>query len=145
MLIEFDRESVCMGDDCDSHVVTKQIDDSLLISELLEELVRYVPSMTNAVWAVYSVGSCFDGVTGYITSAGQKTGIRLNVEDRPIKDLFGGKEAHIFCRYYYEGRFAWKNEYPKGMSLLEKVMKDCCERLVNSQVKETRLKNVSGC
>lgn len=140
MLIEFDRESVCMGDDCDSHVVTKQIDDSLLISDLLEELVGYVPSMTNAVWVVYSVGSCFDGVMGYIVSTGQKTEISLNVEDILIKNLFDGKEAHIFCRYYYEGRFAWKNEYPDGMSLIEKVMRDCCERFANSQVKETRLK-----
>lgn len=144
MLIEFDRESVCMGDDCHSHIESRQIDGSLMTSKLLEELVHYVPSMENVIWAIYFDNSRFGKIIGFIlTDEHKKAAVELSIKDMPLEDLFAEEEnpkkeiserkVSVSCRYYHDGRFTWRDgnsgklieKYPKYSSLFEKVKKDC--------------------
>lgn len=54
MIINFDRESVCITDDCNSHSENKFIRDSMLVSDLLLSLTNYVPIIEDTVWVIVS-------------------------------------------------------------------------------------------
>lgn len=62
--IQVNRDSVCMGDDCNSHEANIVLPENMLLSELLQRLAGYVPSMKNVIWAVqsdelrYAVSNC---------------------------------------------------------------------------------------
>lgn len=57
LIIDLDRESVCMGDDCISHKVSRNFKQTMLIRDFLQELSNHVPRMPNVVWAVISLSS----------------------------------------------------------------------------------------
>lgn len=124
--IIFDRDSVCMGDDCMSHTKTVQVEQRSTISDLLYELADYVPSMKNVVWMVKEKNE----VIGFIeTNEDSKVKVYVNGKDMVIGTRFEKKE--LFCRYYYSSIFTWIdgntgeriNKYAECSTLLEKVMK----------------------
>lgn len=138
MIIDLDRESVCMGDDCTSHNTSRNFKQTMLISDFLQELSNYVPSMTNVVWAVISPSS-INRVIGYITTNEEgKPTIEVNGSNEYLKDIFQKEVGiEVFCRYYHHGRFSWIDgktkqhieKYSECKTLLEKVKMDCSEKI----------------
>lgn len=125
--ILFDRDSVCMGDDCMSHIKTVQVEQKSFISDLLHQLADYVPSMKNVVWMVKEQNE----IIGFIEmDEDANAKVYVNGKDTPIGTRFEKKE--LFCRYYYSSIFTWIdgktgehiNKYTDCSTLLEKVMKD---------------------
>lgn len=124
--IIFNRDSVCMGDDCMSHTKIEQINPEISYSELLSQLSLYVPSMKSVVWAVQEGNE----IIGFIeTDDDVNVSVYVNGDDVPIGVKFKSKE--LFCRYYYSSIFMWidgktgeqVNKYAECSTLLEKVKK----------------------
>lgn len=136
MIIDLDRESVCMGDDCTSHKVSRNFKQTMPISDFLQELSDYVPRMNNVVWAVISLSS-INKVIGYIvTDEKGKPTVEVKGSNVYVKDIFHNEVGiDVFCRYYYQGRFLWIDgetkqrieEYSECKTLLDKVKLDCSE------------------
>lgn len=125
-MIEVDRDSVCMGDDCLSHRTTMFIPENMRLSELMRRLAQYVPLMRNSIWAVRSdVDVC-----GYITTDPDgNNSFELCGTDMSVARM----EIHkIMCKYYYPSRFSWTDaqtgnrieKYAECRTFLEKVKKD---------------------
>lgn len=124
--IQVNRDSVCMGDDCNSHEVDMVLPENMLLSELLQRLASYVPSMKNVIWAVRSDA----GMCGYIiTDSHAIASFELCSVDMPVKEI---NISRIMCRYYYPSIFSWIDgqtgnrveKYPECRTFLEKVKKD---------------------
>lgn len=132
--ISLDRESVCMGDDCTPHQISRVFSETMLISSFLQELSGYVPAMANVVWAVVSVNS-INNVIGYIVTDNEgKPTIDISGSNLHLKDIFQNQVSiNIFCSYYNQGRFSWIDgktkqhieKYSECKTLLEKVKMDC--------------------
>lgn len=124
--VQVNRDSVCLGDDCNSHEVIMIFHENTKLAQLMQELADYVPSMRNVVWAVRSdVGMC-----GYIVTDGNaNASFELCETNRLISEM---KIKKIFCKYYYpsvfsciEGETGRKIEkYSECSTFLEKVKKD---------------------
>lgn len=123
--IKVNRDSVCMGDDIESHCKLMEFNDDISLARFLQELKVYVPMMVDCVWVVRSnIGVC-----GYIIiSAVSECSIELGFENMPIKKL-GIQEVE--CKHYYESSFntydvkigAIVTRYQECQTLLEKVKK----------------------
>ncbi|MBP1046035.1 hypothetical protein I6N96_07050 [Enterococcus sp. BWM-S5] len=116
--VRLDRDSVCMGDDATDHRVTREFPQDMTVSQLLKQLVEYIPRMNNTVWLILGEGETL----GYITFDA-KGNAELEVEgaDGPlIKRFFSVDLPLVTCLYYYRSKFSWIDEAP-GDSLLEKV------------------------
>lgn len=100
LLIFVDRDSVCMGDDCESHVCPSSWEGTAEVSQLLEWLIGYVPKMHDSVWAV-----CSDrGVLGYlVTDADGNTAIEVK---GPNRLLAAAGVQSVRCRYYHTRSFS---------------------------------------
>lgn len=132
--ISLDRESVCMGDDCIPHQISRVFSQTMLIRDFLQELSGYVPAMANVVWAVVSVNS-INNVIGYIVTDNEgKPTIDISGSNLRLKDIFQNQVSiNIFCRYYHQGHFSWIDgktkqhieKYSECKTLLEKVKMDC--------------------
>ncbi len=125
-MIQVNRDSVCMADDCNSHEENMILPENTRLSELLQRLARYVPSMENVIWAVRSDA----GMCGYIiTDSDASASFELCGMDIPVKEMNINK---IMCRYYYPSIFSWTDgqtgnrieKYPECSTFLEKVKKD---------------------
>ena len=126
VLISVDRDSVCMGDDCESHVRSSSWEGTAEISQLLEWLIGYVPRMHDSVWAV-----CSDrGVLGYlVTDADGNTATEVKGPDRLL--VATGVQS-VRCRYYHtrsfsriDGETGEQTEKHVGCNtLLEKVKRE---------------------
>lgn len=94
-----ERESVCMGDDCTApNASVLAFKPDMFISEWLNTVADYVPTMHNVVWSVHSHRK----VLGYlIFDTSGDFSIELAVPDQPMSEL--GISA-VFCRYFYEGK-----------------------------------------
>lgn len=123
--ILFDRDSICMGDDVNSHQKEMVIDSNILLSDLLKLLIKSVPSMNNIVWSVTSN----KGLIGYIiTDDNGNPSVEVNGEDKTVGSCNIEK---VFCFHFYESNFSWTDgatgekvvKYPECHSLLEKVKK----------------------
>lgn len=124
--IQVDRDSVCMGDDCDSHEVIMNFPENAKLSQLMQKLIDYVPSMSNVVWAVRSdVGMC-----GYImTDRNRNASFELCGTNHLISEM---KIRKIFCKYYYPSIFSYIEgetgrqieKYSECSTFLERVKKD---------------------
>lgn len=121
--ILLDRDSVCMGDDCNSHQKEITIDGNIFLSDFLKMVSKYVPSMKNVVWAVVS---SLD-VIGYIITDEQRiASVEVCGDDQSIVNCNISK---VFCRYFHSGSFSWRDgktgeivkKYPECKTLLEKV------------------------
>lgn len=126
MEILVNRDSVCMGDDCENHQIKMLIDENTKLSDFLFALSDYVPHMKNVIWAINSN----NGILGYIiTDDSCNASFDLCEKDRTIKE-FGIQK--IMCIYYYPSKFAYIdgksgkqiNKYSKCATFLEKVKRD---------------------
>lgn len=92
--ITAERQSVCMGDDCNApHLTELKYNDNTMLSEFMKEIDDYVPSMNNAAWIV----RCDIGDIAYLISDAEgKYRYILQVQDTKVKDL--GIEE-LFCKY----------------------------------------------
>lgn len=123
--IIFDRDSVCMGDDADSHQKEIVINSNILLSEFITMLIKSVPSMYNCVWSVTSNTN----VIGYIiTDENGHSTVDVCGED---KSVGSSNIERVFCTHYYDNYFTKKDpetgkkidEYPECQTLLQKVKK----------------------
>ena len=124
--MKVNRDSVCMGDDCDDHLKKMNIDENLMLSEFLLMLADYVPHMKNVIWAIRSnIGLC-----GYIITDNEAmASVKLSETDRALKDT---NICEIMCKYYYPSIFSWIDgksgkridKYAECTSFFEKVKKD---------------------
>ncbi|MCM1090644.1 MAG: hypothetical protein NC092_02965 [Butyrivibrio sp.] len=82
--IQVDRDSICMGDDCLSHEVIMTLSEDTHLSELMQMLADYVPTMKNVIWAIRSdIAVC-----GYIiTDSDANASFELCGADIPIKEM----------------------------------------------------------
>jgi len=77
-----------MGDDCMPHIEKRELADTELASDLLYCLSKYVPSMYNVVWTVYSP-NVTDKIIGYIITDNQgKSEVELNIRNATLNELF---------------------------------------------------------
>ena len=109
MIVNCDRDSVCMGDDCMSHKMKIELSNIMITSMLLMKLSNYVPRMKNVVWAILSLNTK-NKVIGYIVtddsnnSSFELTNPDTNVEELFIRDI---ENISVYCRYYHQGTFSW--------------------------------------
>lgn len=125
--VEVERDSVCMGDDCQSHKKSIKIKRNTKISEFLAILQEYVPAMKNVIWAIRSS----DGIQGYIiTDSNIQSKIEVYGSDALVVKRLSKKE--IICKYYYPAKFSWIDgttgnhieQYAECDTFLQKVKKD---------------------
>jgi hypothetical protein len=131
ILVNLDRDSVCMGDDCQSHEVRRSFDEKMSVVDFLHELSGYVPSMSNVVWAILG-SSTTNTVLGYIiTNKDCIPTIKSEFEKLSLKQLFEAKIGiDVYCRYYHQSSFSWIDgatnchieKHSEYNTLLEKVM-----------------------
>ena len=124
--MHIDRDSVCMGDDCVSHEIIMNFPENARLSQLMQELIDYVPSMSDVVWAVQSDA----GMCGYIiTDRNTNASFELCGTDRLISEM---QIRKVFCKYYYPSLFSYIEggtgreieKYSECSTFLEKVKKD---------------------
>lgn len=116
------RDSVCMGDDCNAPNAGKLCyTRNELLSEFMDSVARYVPSMKNVVWSVI----CKDRTIAYlIFDENAEYKYELAVPDMKVSDI---DVKEIYCRYYYRNKLFDYNVkppielYPECDTLLEKV------------------------
>ncbi|MCM1542535.1 MAG: hypothetical protein NC121_14920 [Blautia sp.] len=101
IMIQVDRDSVCMGDDCLSHEENMLIPENMRLSELMRRLAKYVPATANRMWVIWSdVGIC-----GYITTdSDANASFALCGMDLFVVNM---KIHKIMCKYYDPSLFAW--------------------------------------
>lgn len=139
--VEYDRDSVCMGDDCMSHKTEKNHSGEMSVFSLLMDCAHYVPNMHNSIWAVVS-SNTENLVIGYIlTDENGNHTVETEQPDSTLEELFGtaNKNSGVFCRYFHMGRFTWCDgetdsiveEYPECKTLYEKVKKKLHEYPAN--------------
>lgn len=120
--IHAERDSVCMGDDCNAPNARElNYASNEYLSEFMDSVAKYVPSMKNVVWSV----ACKDRTIAYlIFDENEEYKYELAVPDMKVSELDGKK---IYCRYYHKGTlFDYKVQppielYPECKTLLDKV------------------------
>lgn len=124
--IQVDRDSVCMGDDCEDHREKMKITEDMKVLDLLKKLSIYVPSMSDVIWAIQSNR----GICGYImTDYLYVSSFELAQKNNLIQDM---NISEIYCRYYYPSIFDYIDgktgnkieKYVECKTFLEKVKKD---------------------
>lgn len=115
--IRVERDSVCMGDDCNApNAMDVPCREGEKLSEFMGTLAASLPKMRSSVWAV----KCKGNVIGFIdTNRFSRCETTICINDIQISSLASEK---LFCKYYTEGRMA--NKYPECETLLEKVRKE---------------------
>ena len=132
--IHVERESVCMGDDCNApNARDLEYETNELLSEFMDSVARYVPTMENVVWSV--VASQGQAIAYLIFDEDASYKYELAIPDMKVSEL---AEKRIYCRYYYKGKlFDYSTEpptemYPECKTLLEKVKEH--EKYRNSSI-----------
>lgn len=113
--IHAERESVCMGDDCNApNAKELEYTTNELLSDLLDSVAQYVPSMKNVVWSVICKGRT---IAYLIFDVNACCKYELTISDMRVSEL---DEKKIYCRYYYKGKLSLES-YTQYETLLEKV------------------------
>lgn len=113
--INAERESVCMGDDCNApNAKELEYSTNELLSDFLDSVAGYVPSMKNVVWSVVCKGRT---IAYLIFDVNACCKYELTIPDMRVSEL---DEKNIYCRYYYKGKPSLE-KYPQCETLLEKV------------------------
>ena len=117
-----DRDSVCMGDDVQSHKALLDYGEDTMLSDIFGEIARRVPGMPNAIWAV---DSGFKPL-GYILMNQDRQVIKLELCQPDM--VFAEMDIRgLYCSYYERSRFIERRDgavreiYPECESLLAKV------------------------
>lgn len=121
MKIILQRESVCMGDDCNApNEKIIQFDDNTTASEFLGYCAEnYVPKMHNSVWVISDIDFRKKSVIGYaVTDSEGSISIFSSNEGKSISDVISGE---IFCQYYYPKKTADLNDVKDCFELYEKL------------------------
>lgn len=124
--IKIDRDSICMGDDCESHEELLTINEEMTMISLFEYLAEYVPTMYNVIWAIR-----FDNeICGYIINdeKGHST-FEIDYKDQKVIHM---KFSEIMCKHYYPSSFSWIDgktgkrihKYNENLTFFQKVKKD---------------------
>lgn len=94
------RDSVCMGDDCESHKKILELSPATNVKELFRLLSSYIPHMDNSVWVIKTQRK----ILGFIII--ETSGDLISEIDDPQERL-GNKldEIQITCLYYPQGAF----------------------------------------
>ena len=133
IVVKFNRDSICMGDDVSSHAVDRELSSNMPLSALLVALSLYVPTMRDVVWAVLATNA--NKVLGFIiTDEHGEAQIELCVNDAPVSKALISDTGHpaIYCRYYHQYSFTWRcgateeiiNKHSECSTLLEKVKRE---------------------
>ncbi len=128
MELNWERESVCMADDCTApNPRTEHVEGPLTALRLLELAAGYVPKVRGGVWAVWAE----ERLIGFLEyDAG-----RLRPEPEEGVPVFSDS-LQLYCAYYTEGRFRYRmgrdgplvEEYPESPRLLDKAKRCARER-----------------
>ena len=131
-VVNFERDSVCMGDDVNApNASSLTVDSKMQLSQFFKLLAEALPSVSDPepiVWSVHS-GDRNGVVIGLIETVFQvRSKAILFVRDRNVKDSSIGK---LYCRYYHKNSLMRPDEkgvlripmYPECPTLVEKVMK----------------------
>ncbi|MDO4945191.1 MAG: hypothetical protein Q4E74_08355 [Ruminococcus sp.] len=121
MKIKLQRESVCMGDDCNApNEKIVQLDDNTTVSEFLGYCaVNYVPKIHNSVWVISDIDFRKKYVIGYIvTDAQGNISVFSSNEDKSVSVVISDG---VFCRYYYPKKTDDFNDVKDCFELCEKL------------------------
>ena len=124
MKIKAERDSVCMGDDCNApNTGYLEYDENELLSVwLMKTVTDYVPHMHECVWSVESNRK----IIGYLIC--DKNG-NYTVETTCDDEYMGLLNiSEIFCMHYYDFYFKGK-EYSDCTTLIDKVRKSLMCRI----------------
>jgi len=129
--IKFDRSSVCMGDDAMPHAIEKNYPKNILLSQLLEELILFVPNMHNVVWVVTLETTPIIILGFLVFDENGKASILHNSADLPENIFHMSEPNSIFCKYYHSSSFSWTDgttgekveQYGEYSSVIDKVKK----------------------
>ena len=117
-----DRDSVCMGDDVQSHKALLPYEEGAQLSDVFQEIAQYVPGMPNAIWAV---DSGFKPL-GYILMDQDRQVIEVELCQPDAVFAEMGIRG-LYCSYYERSRFVERRDgivreiYSECGSLLAKV------------------------
>ena len=107
MEIKIDRESVCMGDDCEDHSKIYQFEDNATYEDLFEKLKNdnYFPSVSgnNVVWVL--TAKDFDCIFSYYTKMDKFFAGLSEKSLMKICGSFGEVNLH-----YYSNPISWKEK-----------------------------------
>lgn len=91
-----ERASVCMADDCDApNAAELAYDPSMLLSDFMAVIMKYVPDMSNCKWVILFDKEEVAVLTGH---SDRKYSYELLIPDCKMEELAG---RSIFCRYYW--------------------------------------------
>lgn len=128
--LKVDRDSVCMGDDCNTpHEVTLLVPDDIPLIIVFERISEYLPKMSNVVWAIDSGRK----IVGYISTDYQGTS-RYEICEQ--NSYIGKTEIEMLhCSYFHSNSFNYMGnkmveEYLGCDTLLEKVKRCMSYRFV---------------
>ena len=120
--ISVDRESVCMGDDCNApneKVLDLSEEDKL--TDVFRKVAEYLPQMSDVIWAVDSGRK----VLGYIIMDKDRT---IHYEICQPDGIFSDMKINaLHCSYFFPNRFICnvdgeiKEKYPEQKTFLDKV------------------------
>lgn len=129
--VELDRSSVCMGDDVMSHRETRSYPTKLLLSELLTDLIDYVPN--TPIWAISLHSNPYTTLGFLISDDNISVRIELVISDDTLNNIFTESKNSLtmYCKHYHQNSFIHRDnesneliqEYAEYPSLLEKVQK----------------------
>lgn len=129
--VKVDRESVCMGDDCNApHEVTLLVPDNIPLSIVFDRITEYLPKMSNVVWAIDSGRK----VVGYILTDNEGTSRYEIYEQKSNIGNMGIEMLH--CSYFHSNSFTnmgnkMVEEYLGCGTLIEKVKRCMSHRFVD--------------
>lgn len=129
--IRVDRESVCMGDDCNApNEELLDLDNKDMFSDVLKKVAFYLPQMSDVIWAVDSGRK----VLGYILmDQNRQHHFELCQRDQLFSEM-GIRALH--CSYFHSHRFMHNvngvitEKFPEQKTLLEKVKYSMKERFL---------------
>lgn len=97
-----DRDSVCAGDDCESHEAAFLTSAQTTVAEFLRQAMRASPlagiAGGQATWLIDTAGYG-NGCIGVMAQQWERPELLLS-EDTTVEQLFGERQPTVFFRYW---------------------------------------------